>query len=126
MSDSKTDLYPAPEPAPEPAAPGRTGWIVALVLAGAWFGYLYVFGPGRRFLAGKDWPMTFLHERGDRLPPVFTTNGIPATFVIAPDGQVAAATIGSARWDDPSVVEFLKSLDTAKPVPAAAGEGRFP
>jgi thiol-disulfide isomerase/thioredoxin len=48
--------------------------------------------------------------RANGLPEVFATDAIPATFLIAPDGQVAASEIGSARWDDPSVVEFLEQL----------------
>ena len=47
---------------------------------------------------------------GNGLPEVFATDGIPATFVIAPDGSVASSEIGAARWDDPTVVEFLEAL----------------
>lgn len=77
----------------------------------------------RRFLRGKDLPMTVLHAE-DR-PDVFTTRGIPATFIISPDGRIAASTLGSAEWDDPSVVEFLGRLRREAermpvPVPAAA------
>jgi thiol-disulfide isomerase/thioredoxin len=70
----------------------------------------------RGFLQGKDWPMTVLHATD--LPPVFRTDGIPATFVIAPDGRIAASVIGSAAWDDPSVVEFLGHLaGESRPAP---------
>jgi thiol-disulfide isomerase/thioredoxin len=62
----------------------------------------------KRFLAGKNWPMTVL--RATDLPPVFATDGIPATFLIAPDGRVASSQIGSADWNDPKVVAFLESL----------------
>jgi thiol-disulfide isomerase/thioredoxin len=62
----------------------------------------------RRFLVGKNWPMTVL--RATDLPPVFATDGIPATFLIAPDGRIASAQVGSADWDDPSVVALLESL----------------
>jgi thiol-disulfide isomerase/thioredoxin len=55
-----------------------------------------------------------------KLPEVFDTDVIPATFVIAPGGGVVASEIGSARWDDPSVVEFLEKL--AKPAPAPAAK----
>ncbi|WP_435009978.1 TlpA family protein disulfide reductase [Tundrisphaera lichenicola] len=64
----------------------------------------------RKFVADKGWGMTILHSTS--LPPVFQTDGIPATFLIAPDGRVAATTVGSARWDDPSVVAFLEKLST--------------
>jgi thiol-disulfide isomerase/thioredoxin len=70
----------------------------------------------RQFVASaKDVPMTFLHADPAKLPPVFTTDGIPATFVIAPDGRVAAAVTGGADWDDPSVVDFLKGLSRPQP-----------
>jgi thiol-disulfide isomerase/thioredoxin len=62
----------------------------------------------RRFLAGKNWPMTVL--RATELPPVFQTEVIPATFLIAPDGRVAVAEVGAVNWDDPFVVDFLKGL----------------
>jgi len=66
----------------------------------------------RRFMAKQSLPMTIL--RATALPSVFLTDGIPATFVIAPDGKVVASESGAARWDDPSVVSFLESL---APVP---------
>ena len=65
----------------------------------------------RGFLKDKDWGMTIL--RATSIPPAFQTEGIPATFLIAPDGRIATAEVGSARWDDPSVVDFLEEL--AKP-----------
>ena len=70
-------------------------------------------GSLRRFLEDKKWGMTML--RATSMPPVFATEGIPATFVIAPDGRVAATEIGAARWDDPSVVAFLEKLAAAGP-----------
>lgn len=69
----------------------------------------------RRFVKGKDWPMTVLHVDPSTLPEVFTTEGIPATFLIAPDGRIAASALGSAEWDHPSVVTFLQKLASVKP-----------
>ena len=65
----------------------------------------------RQFVTGKPWAMTML--RATAIPSVFATDGIPATFLIAPDGRVVASEIGAARWDDPSVISFLENL--AKP-----------
>ena len=48
--------------------------------------------------------------RADRVPDVFTTDGIPATFVIATDGKIVASEAGPAQWDDPTVVDFLEKL----------------
>ncbi|GAC1467901.1 MAG: hypothetical protein NVSMB9_10000 [Isosphaeraceae bacterium] len=65
----------------------------------------------KHFLAGKNWPMTIL--RATSLPPVFFTEGIPATFLIAPDGRIAASQIGSSNWDDPKVVALLEGMAKA-------------
>ena len=46
--------------------------------------------------------------RAEKLPAVFETDGIPATFLIAPDGAVVASEVGSAAWDDPTGVDFLR------------------
>lgn len=62
----------------------------------------------KRFLEGKGWPMTVLRAEG--LPSVFSTDGIPATFIIAPDGKVVASEVGSADWDEPEVVAMLEDL----------------
>jgi len=68
----------------------------------------------RRFIEGRSWSMTFL--RAEKLPSVFLTEGIPATFVIAPDGRIAAAEVGSAQWDTPEVVRFLEKIAGAPPL----------
>jgi thiol-disulfide isomerase/thioredoxin len=44
------------------------------------------------------------------VPRVFITDGIPATFLLAPDGKIAASVVGSANWNHPSVVQFLERL----------------
>jgi thiol-disulfide isomerase/thioredoxin len=62
----------------------------------------------RGFLTGKDWTMTIL--RADKTPAVFASEGIPATFLIGPDGRIAATKIGAADWNEPGVVAFLEKL----------------
>lgn len=54
-------------------------------------------------------PMTMLLAREDA-PDVFATQGIPATFIIAPDGRIAKSVVGSTEWDDPKTVKLLESL----------------
>jgi thiol-disulfide isomerase/thioredoxin len=73
--------------------------------------------PVRRFVRDKDWAMTIL--RTQSLPPVFSTEGIPATFVIAPGGRIVAAEVGACDWDDPRVVDFLEKTAASAP---ATGE----
>jgi thiol-disulfide isomerase/thioredoxin len=57
--------------------------------------------------------------RADGMPEVFASDAIPATFVVAPDGKVVASEIGSARWDDSTVVDFLEKLAKQAPAPEA-------
>jgi thiol-disulfide isomerase/thioredoxin len=76
----------------------------------------------RRYIQGKDWPMTVLHATGT--PGAFSTDGIPATFLIAPDGRIAASYLGGADWDDPTVVAFIERLASAGSAAAPAPEPR--
>jgi thiol-disulfide isomerase/thioredoxin len=62
----------------------------------------------RSFMKNKDWKFTVL--RATSLPACFQTEGIPATFLIDPEGRIAASEMGAARWDDPSVIAFLQKL----------------
>jgi thiol-disulfide isomerase/thioredoxin len=66
--------------------------------------------PIKQFLSGKDWPMTVLHAGQNPMPRVYQTDGIPATFLIGPDGIIASSEIGSTDWNDPKVVALLESL----------------
>lgn len=62
-----------------------------------------------RFAGAEDSALTYL--RSPEIPPaMFLTDAIPATFLISPSGRVVASHIGAAKWDDPSVIAFLKAL----------------
>lgn len=61
------------------------------------------FQPGIRFLVADD------------VPTAFESDGIPATFVIGPDGRFLVEQIGSAEWDTPEVIDYLAKL-SASPV----------
>jgi peroxiredoxin len=43
-------------------------------------------------------------------PAIYKTRGIPATFILSPDGKIAFRHIGSAKWDDEKSVDFIKGL----------------
>ena len=62
----------------------------------------------RRFVAERK--LTLPVYRATSLADAFQTAGIPATFVIAPDGTIVGSLVGSARWDTPENVELLESL----------------
>ncbi len=51
-----------------------------------------------------------VYVRGQDLPKVFQTRGIPATFILSRDGTVVFKYVGYASWDEASCVRFLRSL----------------
>ncbi len=53
------------------------------------------------------------------IPAMFQTDGIPATFIIGPDGNLVVQEVGAAQWDHPDVVRLLERLATPGP-PAGA------
>ncbi len=63
----------------------------------------------RRFLQQQGITMPVYQVVG-RLPGDVAPRAIPTTCVLNRDGHAWAVQVGAARWDDPSVVEFLKSL----------------
>jgi thiol-disulfide isomerase/thioredoxin len=71
----------------------------------------------REYVSGRNWPMTVL--RASNVPSAFYSDGIPATFLIAADGRIAAIEQGPADWSEPHVVEFLEKL-AAQAAPTAA------
>jgi thiol-disulfide isomerase/thioredoxin len=64
----------------------------------------------RRFLEGKDMKMTFLRVQDGKIPPVFRSDAIPITFLIAADGRIAASELGSTDWHEAEVVDLLQKL----------------
>jgi len=56
---------------------------------------------------GLEFP---LYRSKDALPEVFVTSAAPATFIIAPDGDVVFKHVGGAQWDADVVVGLLASL----------------
>lgn len=63
----------------------------------------------RAFAKAREYGMTIL--RATAIPPVFFTQGIPATFLIDSDGKIKVAEVGASKWDDPSVVNYLEAMN---------------
>jgi thiol-disulfide isomerase/thioredoxin len=53
------------------------------------------------------------------LPDVFESRGIPATFIVAADGQIVFKKTGAARWDSDVCRNYLRGLlPPASPQPS--------
>lgn len=70
------------------------------------------------FVADHDLSMTVLHDPARRIERAFRTVGVPETFLIGPDGRIAARWIGAV---DPAAVEA--AVEAALPPGGAARRG---
>jgi peroxiredoxin len=55
-----------------------------------------------------------IYASSARAPSAYATDAIPATFVIAPDGNVVGKMVGAAAWDADEFVAYLKTLKDKK------------
>ncbi len=61
--------------------------------------------------ASEEQGMLFpVYLTGEKWPKAYTVSATPATFILAPSGDIAFKHLGGAKWDDPSVVAFLRLL----------------
>jgi thiol-disulfide isomerase/thioredoxin len=54
--------------------------------------------------------LTPVYTVTDQIPPVFQAPGAPATYIIAPNGDVVFMHVGGAKWDDARAAFLLRQL----------------
>jgi thiol-disulfide isomerase/thioredoxin len=64
----------------------------------------------RAWVAENNVSVPVFSLAGDSMPPMFDSEFIPATYVVAADSRIALKHEGAAAWDHPSVVRFLRGL----------------
>lgn len=62
-----------------------------------------------RFAKKRNYDMP-LYYKNENLPADFRTHGIPTTFIIATNGELAYRHLGAADWNNESVIAFLNKL----------------
>ncbi len=62
-----------------------------------------------KFILDKKYTFPIYTLQGS-LPSIYETQGIPATFIISRNGKVSLKHVGSAKWDDPKCIDFIKGL----------------
>lgn len=68
----------------------------------------------KKFMADNNYTFTcYLTKEGPPAP--FEVRGIPATYILTPDGQVAFHHAGMVAWDGAKTQAFLKSLVPGAP-----------
>ena len=50
--------------------------------------------------------------------------GLPATFVVDPEGRIAYQVVGGREWDDPAIMEQLRQLRIERPAGIRARLGQ--
>jgi peroxiredoxin len=80
------------------------------------------WGPIARAVARSAWAILRGRERGPASRPHGGRTGLPADFLIAPDGRVLAAKYGEHAYDQWSVDELLKLASDASRAGARPGE----
>ena len=68
----------------------------------------------KAFLQDRPMNARVLWGGRSKIPPAFQTEGIPATFVLTPDGKIAVAEVGSADWNTQKVADLLKQYAGSK------------
>lgn len=53
-------------------------------------------------------------------PDAYKGSGVPATYILSPEGKIAYRHVGPARWDDDQCVAFLRSLALGNQEPQEA------
>ena len=67
------------------------------------------FEKAKAFMQSRDLDMPIYHYRG-RDREIYSSDLIPTTYVITPDGRIAMEKQGMAKYDSPEFVEFLEKL----------------
>lgn len=63
----------------------------------------------RAFVAANEYTLPFYVCDRDK-PTEFNNRAYPTTYIVNSSGQIVYRMEGSAKWDHPSVIEFLRGL----------------
>jgi len=63
----------------------------------------------REFVSTKKYSMPFYRLSGP-MPRPYTSNALPTTYVISPDGKLATVHAGMANYDSEEFKSFLRAL----------------
>jgi len=62
------------------------------------------------FLARYPVEFPLLLDRDAAVIKQYPVVGLPTTYIISPDGNVTHRAVGSREWDDPAILDQLRSL----------------
>ena len=64
------------------------------------------------FIFTADYPASFplLMDRDGAVIGQWPVQGLPTTYVVAPDGSLAYRAIGGREWDEPGLMARIRAL----------------
>ncbi|HQO49190.1 MAG TPA: TlpA disulfide reductase family protein [Bacteroidales bacterium] len=65
------------------------------------------------FAQKKGYNMPF-YQQASTTPPAFSTNSIPTTWIISPEGKIVIRKTGAAKWNSASMQELISSYYKSK------------
>jgi thiol-disulfide isomerase/thioredoxin len=64
----------------------------------------------KKFITKKEFTFPVYYPNATRIPNVYSSDGIPTTYVIDRDGYIAYQKVGMASYDSKKFVEFINNL----------------
>jgi thiol-disulfide isomerase/thioredoxin len=64
----------------------------------------------RKFISKKEYTFPVYYPNATRIPAVYSSDGIPATYVINKEGYLVYQKIGMASYDGENFIDFIKNL----------------
>lgn len=64
----------------------------------------------RPFVENLGLTFPIIHDRAGQLGKRYLVNGLPTTFIIGKDGNIARRELGARVWDDPVYVAYIEQL----------------
>jgi peroxiredoxin len=64
------------------------------------------------FTFTADYPVEFplIMDRTSEITMAYGVAGIPATFIVSPQGKIIYKAIGERKWDDPAIIEKIRQI----------------
>jgi peroxiredoxin len=70
----------------------------------------------RDFANGLNLDFPLLLDVNASIVNSWPARGLPATFVISPDGKIYYRALGGREWDAPEILQMLRNLQKTQPI----------
>jgi thiol-disulfide isomerase/thioredoxin len=64
----------------------------------------------QKFIDKKEYTFPIYYPNASRIPKVYSSDGIPTTYVIDKEGYIVYQKVGMASYDSDTFIEFINNL----------------